>query len=356
MISRRWFMLGAGAVGLAAPLAKASDASATAQDAERPAALRILPLTTTSYLFDASYTSALPFAELLGVTICGDQSLLNGSTLEVDYDPRVMSPTSAASVAASGTRTTRQLAVVGGNEGNGDTARLSIALPAFDQGADAEQRTLTVGVPLTRTANYPDDAVESPRPTGVRVRTDTGATGAELTVVPASTVPVTGPVWGGSVAVVWDEIATGGKGASNRYSYPAYVRVSSVGPGDVPIGTQVAIAVDADRCLLEITGVYAGDDPLQAVRTAETTASDSGATTILLTLQQALTTGATLSIAISAQSIPAAGDPQNINMARVSLWGPVHNDPLQRVTGAESATAVSESGWPRAASAFTSKI
>jgi len=349
-------MLGAGAVGLAAPLTTVSNASATAGAAADSGTLEIVPLTTTSYVFDAAYTSAFPFAELMGVTISGDLSLLNGSTLEVDYDPRVMSPTSADSVAASGIRTTHELAVVGGDGRDGDTATLSMALPALDRSSDMEQRAITVGVPLKRTADYPNDAVADPRPTRVRVRTDAASTGAELTVVPDHPDAVSGSAWGGSIAVVWDDLLVGDRDGSDRYSYPAYIRLNSVGPGDVPTGTQVSIAVDASICVLEITDVFAGDDPLQTVRTTQATTSDSGATTIVLTLQQALATGATLSIALSAHPTPITDDPRDISMARVSLCGPIHSDPLQRVTGAESASAVSESGRPRVAAAFTSKI
>lgn len=352
-LSRRSFMLGSGAVGLSTPLTTSKRATAATRDEGVSLPLEVVPHVTTSYIFDPQYASVLPYAELFAVEVSGDAAALTGSVIEVDFDSRVASPVDGGSVLRAGRQMLHLPVTV---SGSADSGTLTIPLPTLEGSTTGVHENVTVGIPLNRTARFPNDAVDGPRASVIRIRNRSDRVTNEMTVLADPPAPVTGSVWGASVAVVWDDIALRGDHSAGRYSIPAFVRVDSIGPGAVPAGTQIVVDVDAALVRLVVDQVFAGDDPLDVLEVDQTVTTNGGARTTALTLRDPLPARSSLSIALSAVATPSVAELRDLNFARVSVTGSIPSNPLQRVTGSEAASPVSDSGRPRADSAFTSTI
>jgi hypothetical protein len=158
------------------------------------------------------------------------------------------------------------------------------------------------------------------------------------------------------VAAVWDALIVDVSAKDDAYSYPAFVRVTSVGPADIPRGTRITLRMDAQLTQLRSIATYRGDDPADAVEVVRTEAVEDGAHTIVLTLTEPIPASKSLSISTAVAAPRTLQASKDVFYARVSVEGPEPGSPLQRVTGSETAIAVTRSGAPRPAAAFTGTI
>lgn len=346
-MSRRMFVVASGVVSITVPMTRARDAHATTASSTPPG---LDLIATTSVLFDNKFAAAHSFIEALGVIVNANRQQLSAARLEVTYDSRVLAAASAESTVSSRTRLARRPASVQTDEQNGF---LSIDLSGLGEEDPAD---LAVALPLTRHALYPNDAVERPRATEVRLIDKTQNTVLAVATPPVGTAPVAGPVWGATVTAVWGSLAVDVPGHDSSYSYPAYIRVTSAGPAAIPPGTGVTLSLDAQLTRLASVLTYRGDDPAELVEVKRSEAIEDGAWTIVLGLTESVPANESLTIVPIVASARNRWEGADVFYARVSIEGPEAGSPLQRVTGRETAVAVTSSGVPRHADAFTGKI
>jgi len=346
-LSRRTFVVASGALSISVPLSRVRDAHAATA---RPTPPRLDLIATTSVLFDNPFTAAHSFVEALGVIVTASRQQLSDARLEVTYDSRVLAAASTDSTVSSGKHLARRSASVQNDDQDGS---LSIDLSGL---GEDDPTDVAVALPLTRHALYPNDAVERPRATEIRLIDKTENTVLAVATAQAGTDPVAGPVWGATVTAVWASLAVDVPGRDSNYSYPAFIRVTSAGPAAIPRGAHVTISLDAQLTRLVSILAYRGDDASDAVEVERTEEIGDGARTIVLGLTESIAANESLTIVpvvVSAQNRQEDGD---LFYARVSIKGPEAGSPLQRVTGRETAVAVTGSGVPRHADAFTGKI
>ncbi|MDD1386407.1 hypothetical protein [Curtobacterium poinsettiae] len=306
--------------------------------------------TTTSILFDTEFTAAYPFVEVLGVTVRGPQSQISNARLDVIFDPRVLSISSLASTVTCGRHSVSQPILDRTDEHGG---LLSIKVPdlGYDEAVD-----MTVALPLTRHALYPNDAVDTARATVVKLIDGRQNEVLAVSTANPDTAPVPGATWGTLVTAVWNSFAVAGRGNAFDYSYPAFIRVTSVGPSAIPRGARLTVRLDARLATVRNVAAYGGDDPANTIEVLRDESNEDGARTVSLTLTEPIPATEALTIAANVAPSHIASGAQDVVFATVSIEGPVPGSPLQRVTGSESAVAVSQSGAPRHAAAFVGRI
>jgi hypothetical protein len=346
-VSRRTFVVTSGTLAFAVPMARARNARAAEVSEDTS---QLVLSTTTSILFDTEFTEAYPFVEVLGVTVRGPQSQISNARLDVIFDPRVLSISSLASTITYGRHSVRQPILDRTDEHGG---LLSIKLPdlGYDEAAD-----MTVALPLTRHALYPNDAVDRARATVVKLIDERQNEVLAVSTAHPDSDPIPGAMWGTLVTAVWDSFTVTGGGNAFDYSYPAFIRVTSVGPSAIPRGARLTVRLDARLAMLRNVAAYGGDDAANAVEVLRDESNEEGARTVSFTLTEPIPATAALTVAADIAPSRIASGEQDVVFATVSIEGPVPGSPLQRVTGSESAVAVSQSGVPRHAAAFIGRI
>lgn len=346
-LSRRTFVVAGGALGLTGPMLSSPAARADETAGSQPT---LDLITTTSVVFDPTLSTAQPFVEVLGVVVTASQELTSRARLEVDYDSRVSSATADSASVTRGATVLRRSTVP-----QADDVLGTLALDLHGLGSE-ETNEVTVALPLSRHVRYPTDTVREPRPTRLRlVDREDGSLLASATAEPNS-APVAGEVWGATVAAVWDHVSVAVPGRVSDYAYPAFIRVDSVGPSAIPHGTRIRLELDQQfisRCSVT---AFRGDETENRVTVHLTQAVENGTQVVNASLHDSIEASGSLSLAVTvspSKHEPTGGD---VVYAKVSIEGPDPSSPFQRVTGAETAVAVTTSGAPRSATAFTGTV
>lgn len=346
-LSRRTFVVAGGALGLTGPMLS-SPASKADETAEPQPTLDLI--TTTSVVFDPTLSTAQSYVEVLGVVVTASRELTSRARLEVDYDSRVSSATADSAAVTRGTSVLRRPTVEQDDDSLG-----TMALDLHGLGSNKTSE-VTVALPLSRHVRYPTDTVREPRPTRLRlVDSEDGSLLASATAEPNS-APVAGEVWGATVAVVWDHVSVAMPSRDSDYAYPAFIRVDSVGPTAIPQGTRIRLELDQQiisRCSVR---AFRGDETEDGATVHLTEAVENGTQVVNATLHDSIEALDSLSLAVTvspSKHAPTGGD---VVYAKASIEGPEPSSPFQRVTGAETAVAVTTSGAPRSATAFTGTV
>lgn len=297
---------------------------------------------TTSPLFGSGHQGSLPFEELRGISLSGPADQISAAVVVIIFDPRISSVTGdETSVQIDGS--SHEVPVQSSRDEQ--TGELRLQLPRIT--GSYRDAQVEVAIPLRRTASFPDDAVEGPVGTTIEVRTAERGT-VLATSLPPTPLTVAGRAWGAQLAAVWQSFVL--DGSAGEYAVPAFVRLSSVGPGPVPPGTVLRLAFD--RRLVRITSLrVVSDDGI--TRTDDARIEAGGGQVVLL---DDLETGGALTLALTAEPLSLIGVPADVTYASVSIAGASGADQLQRITGAETCTALSPSAVPRTSRALTGRI
>lgn len=329
-----------GAIGAVAPVVTAGSRAEAAQMSSAP--VRIVRVGTTSPLFGPGHQGSSPFEELRALSVCGPADQISGSVVVVTFDARTSSVTGdETSVQIGGS--SHQVAVQSSSADQ--TGELRLQLPRLARTERDVQVDVTI--PLRRTATFPDDAVEGPVGTTVQVRSATRGTVLATSLSPTPPA-VPGRAWGAQLAAVWQSFVL--DGTTGEYAVPAFVRVTSVGPGPVPKGTVLRLTFD--RRLVRITSLQIVSDD-GVTRTDDARVVAGGDEVVLL---DDLETGGAVTLAVTAERLALTGVPADVTYASVSIASASGADQLQRITGAETCTALSPSAVPRTSRALTGRI
>ena len=304
-------------------------------------------LGTTSQVVDASFDQVQSFLEVKAVSIRASRALLSGATLGISFDARLSClkdgyPESFASLRG------KQDSIGASSTTPGS---VEILLPT-DTGLENEMITMLVSVPLVRRELYPTENIGPVYGTAAKVIAR-GATEPFATAKAPSPAVLTGDIWGTELTAIWSHVSATD---THRYSYPAFIRLDSIGPSSIPSGTQVRIIADSTIVRLTVADTFLGDKAeTGGSPTVVTSESLASAVITTVTLSEPLIAGQSLSIAV----IPAPGlaslPAETVTFARTWTESAQDRSPLQRTTGRETAAAVSDSGVPLATSAYIGK-
>jgi len=331
-----------GAVTALAPTvagARPANAAQPTEVAQQSGAVSVRRVGTTSSVFGADHRSVVALEELRALVISGPVAALSGGTVVIRYDARVSTLSSSCSVVQVG-RATHVILM------DADTRAgvVRLQLPAIS--GTAPSGGVVVSVPLRRSAAFPADGIDAPAGTTIEVLS---AAGPMLTrSLPTAAPPVTGTAWGGQLAAVWQPVTLPG---NNQYAVPAFLRISSVGPGPIPAGTHLQVTVDPRLARITTLRLL---DATGTARRAGTITHHADRSTV--TLLSPIAADDAVTVMVTAAPNAARTLPTDVHFAAASLTASNYPDPWQRSTGAETITALSASGTPRTPDAFTGRI
>lgn len=344
-LSRRLFVRSGTAVLAASAFAlfqPPSTASATLEKTRAPApcALEISTLGITSHVFNPDFTTASPFSEVFGCQISGPRSAISGATITVAFDARVSAFTDQEVVFSGLEKSTIVSLPVVGVPGS-----FTFVVPTVGEGS-AEIVT-QLALPLRKTLGYPNENIAPVEPTVITVTPLNGSAPMMLTASPVDAA-TTGLAWGVVAAPIWAE-AMVNRAESSTYSYPAFLKLDSVGPGPIPVGTTLTISADAALVSsLTVESIFVDDDRVVLAESKATQALVDGMLVTTIVLVQPVAPFGSLTVELSAVARAAPARIDHISYCMVAVSPAGERSPLQRVTGSETVVPVSDSGVPRA--------
>ncbi len=290
-------------------------------------------------MFSSSFATLAPYLTVGTIRIKGSAASLSEALAEVRFDPRVVQLTSRDAF-LSHHRDVLRLDV---DAVPSDSGLLTMRLPHLVESRPGPIET-TVSLPLAMRDLYPHEDVGPAMPTTASLRSsDTSRVIATAGGSPGKSSG--GRAWGAEITAVWSDIAVD---TEHTYSYPAFIRLDSVGPGPVPVHSEVTLVADPNLVGLTLTSAFVGDTPAKGSRSAPSVSAEElsdGVTRVVLF--EALAAGKSLSLAIDAVAAASPVSARELTYSRCTFQGPGDPDLFQRCTGLETATALSASAHPR---------
>lgn len=230
---------------------------------------------------------------------------------------------------------------------NGDAAASTVTFDFPDIFEDGSDTDVTVPLPLTVRDRYPDEAIDDPFPLSLTLTNGAGEIIASAAWAPAV---LDGEVtsWGAELSAGWVSatVVDGAKTKADKYRYPSTLTCVSVGPGEVPAGSQLTIEMDARviaSCVVAEGSAASWTDGAYTVESH----IDVDVLRTIVTLNQSLVSGDTAHFSLTC--VEQATDPtiEGYVQAMAMLAGPTSEGLWQRPTNKYQSIDVTPSGSPQ---------
>ncbi|MGG7449431.1 hypothetical protein ACQ3HE_00820 [Plantibacter auratus] len=339
MVTRRQFIVGAAltsapwanAVSSTLPGMPSGQARSGMTIATVAAGTRLLELPTA----DFSSVMSIPYPYFQGLQVSDPAPF----RVSIEFDSRLFSGSDMTVVSCDGQFEAVPVAVALAEAPSPSV--LAFEVPdVFDGATDAE---VLMSLPLSARELYPNDGVADPLALRLLALDHQGEVLTE--VVWAPTVAASGTdIWGASLTARWASanVVNRGSTKAKRYRYPQALLCTSVGPSDIPAGSQLVI--DLDQAVISnctVSDVAPGD--WNGKYTDDSTTIE-GALITVITLLEGVPAGTTLEIGLTITEQPGSLEVTSLVQAAAHLTGPTDGSGWQRKTGAYDTTDLTASG------------
>lgn len=339
MITRRQFFVGAALASVpwanAASLTLAgipfSEARSGTTIATVAAGTRLLEVPTA----DFSAVMSIPYPYVQGLRVSDPAPF----RVSIEFDSRLFSGSDMTVVSCDERFEAMPVAVVLAEAPS--PSALEFEVPDVFNGATNAE--VLFSLPLSARELYPNDGVADPLALRLLALDYQGEVLTE--VVWAPTEAATGiDVWGASLTARWAsaEVVNRGSTKAKRYRYPQALLCTSVGPSEIPAGSQLII--DLDQAIIAhctVSDMAPGD--WSGKYTSDTSIIE-GALHTVITLLEGVPAGSTLEIGLAIEEQPGSLAIASLVKAAAHVTGPTDGSGWQRKTGACHTADLTASG------------